>query len=241
VEKFRDKLRDEKYAQRTINRILWIVGSVFRLAIKRGQYSKNPVAGVKRAVQPARELKPDEATVGFGTDAIDPDSVLSPKEIQTLLREANPGFERTLFETAFLTGAREGELLALRWTDLELPKEGAGKMVIRRSLSWARPQGEEVRPRYLPPKTKAGRRTISIPALLVAELTRWKLQCPISEDGLVFPTADGKPMPRAKMLQTQFYPALSRAKLKRVKFFNRCAGSMRPAQQPRQSMWPARE
>jgi hypothetical protein len=68
VEKFRDKLRDEKYAQRTINRILWIVGSVFRLAIKRSQYSKNTVAGVERAVQPARELKPDEATVGFGTD-----------------------------------------------------------------------------------------------------------------------------------------------------------------------------
>src|SRR6266851_8919782 len=152
VEKFRDKLR-EKYAHRTINRILWIVGSVFRLAIKHGQYSKNPVDSVERAVQPARELKSDEATVGFGTDAIDPDSVLNPNEIQTLLREANPGFERTLFETAYLTGAREGELLALRWTDLELPKEGAGKMVIRRSLSWARPQGEEVRPRYFPPKT----------------------------------------------------------------------------------------
>jgi integrase len=128
-----------------------------------------------------------------------------------------------------LTGAREGELLALRWTDLELPKEGAGKMVIRRSLSWARPQVEEVRPRHFPPKTKAGRRTISIPALLVAELKRWKLQCPISDDGLVFPTADGKPMPRAKMLQTQFYPALSRAKLRRVTFHtlrHSCASAM---------------
>jgi Phage integrase family len=102
-------------------------------------------------------------------------------------------------------------------------------MVIRRSLSWARPQGEEVRPRYFPPKTKAGRRTISIPALLVAELKRWKLQCPISEDGLVFPTTDGKPMPRAKMLQTQFYPALSRAKLRRVTFHtlrHSCASAM---------------
>ena len=229
VEKFRDKLRDEKYAHRTINRILWIVGAVFSLAIKRGQYSKNPVASVERAVQPARELKSDEATVGFGTDAIDPDSVLSPKEIQTLLHEANPGYERTLFEIAYLTGAREGELLALRWIDLELPREGAGKMVIRRSLSCARPQGEEVRPRYFPPKTKAGRRTISIPALLVAELKRWKLQCPISEDGLVFPTVDGKPMPRAKMLQTQFYPALSRAKLRRVTFHtlrHSCASAM---------------
>lgn len=34
----------------------------------------------------------------------------------TSLREANLGYERTLFETACLTGAREGELLALRWT-----------------------------------------------------------------------------------------------------------------------------
>ena len=54
-------------------------------------------------------------------------------------------------------------------------------MVIRRSLSWARPQGGEISPRYFPPKNKAGRRTISIPALLVAELKHWKLQCPISE------------------------------------------------------------
>ena len=143
--------------------------------------------------------------------------------------EAKPGFERTLFETAYLTGARQGELLALRWTDLELPKEGSGKMVIRRSLSWARPQGEEIRPRYYPPKTKAGRRTISVPALMVAELKRWKLQCPISEDELVFPTIDGKPMPHAKVLQTQFYPALSRAKLRRVTFHtlrHSCASAM---------------
>jgi len=229
IEKLRDDLRDRKYAHRTINRILRIMGGVFRLAIKRGQCSKNPVDSVERAVQAARELKAEDTAIGLGTDTIDPDSVLNPQEIQTLLREANPGFERTLFETAYLTGAREGELLALRWTDLELPKEGAGKMVIRRSLSWARLQGEEIRPRYFPPKTKAGRRTISIPSLLVAELKRWKLRCPISEDGLVFPAPDGKPMPRAKMLQTRFYPALSRAKLRRVTFHtlrHSCASAM---------------
>jgi len=56
VEKLRDKLREEEYAHRTINWILWIVGAVFRLAIKRGQYSKDPVDSVERAVQPAREL-----------------------------------------------------------------------------------------------------------------------------------------------------------------------------------------
>jgi integrase len=72
-----------------------------------------------------------------------------------MLEAANPGFDRTLFLTAFVTGAREGELLALRWTDLELTREGPGKMAIRRSLSGARLKGEEGRPRYFPPKTKA--------------------------------------------------------------------------------------
>jgi integrase len=93
-----------------------------------------------------------------------------------------------------LTGAREGELLAERWSDLELPREGSGKMVIRRSLSWAQLKGEETRPRYFPPKTRAGRRTISIPPLLVADLKRWKLQCPQPEEGLVFSTVEGKPV-----------------------------------------------
>ncbi len=68
VEKLRDKLREEEYAHRTINRILWIVGAVFRLAIKRGQYSKNPVDSVERAVQPARELSTDGSPAGTETD-----------------------------------------------------------------------------------------------------------------------------------------------------------------------------
>ena len=91
-------------------------------------------------------------------------------------------------------------------------------MVIRRSLSWARPQGGEISPRYFPPKNKAGRRTISIPALLVAELSIGSFSVRSRKDGRVFTTADGKPMPHARMLQTQFYPALARAKLRRVTF-----------------------
>jgi integrase len=77
-------------------------------------------------------------------------------------------------------------------------------MVIRRSLSWARLKGETRRPRYFPPKTKAGRRTISIPALLVADLKRWKLQCPQSEEDLVFPTPEGKPVCRDRLLRVAF-------------------------------------
>ena len=140
----------------------------------------------------AKEIKPGENAFDQGDDKVDPDNVLSPKEIRTLLSIANPGFEKVLFEAAYITGARQGELLALRWSDLELPKDGIGKMVVRRSLSWARLRSEETRARYFPPKTKAGKRTISIPALVVADLKRWKLQCPISEEDLVFPNSGGQ-------------------------------------------------
>jgi integrase len=230
VDRFRNNLRDRKYAYRTINTILRIMSAVFRLGIKRGQCTKNPLDSVERAVQVAKELKTDKENDYAGNDASDDaDSVLNPSEIQLLLAAARPGFERTLFETAYLTGARQGELLALRWTDLELPKEGSGKMVIRRSLSRARLKGEVTRPRYFPPKTKAGRRTISIPDLLVADLKRWKLQCPQSEEDLVFPTIEGKPVCRDWLLRVAFYPALSRARLRRVTFHtlrHSCASAM---------------
>jgi integrase len=93
----------------------------------------------------------------------------------------------------------------------------------------ARLEGEATRPRYFPPKTKAGRRTISMPALLVADLKRWKLQCPQAEEDLVFPTPEGKPVCRDWLLRVAFYPALSRARLRRVTFHtlrHSCASAM---------------
>lgn len=147
VEGFRNDLRDRGYAYRTINTILRITNAVFRLGITRGQCTKNPLDSVNRAVQSAKELREGDGVVDTANDTADHDSVLNPVEIQTLLAVARPDFERRLFETAYLTGAREGELLGLRWNDLQLSHEGSGKMAIRRSLSWARLKGEETRPR----------------------------------------------------------------------------------------------
>ena len=65
---------------------------------------------------------------------------------------------------AFLlgTGARRGEALALRWKDLDLDK---GKALIERSL-----EQTKAGLRFKSPKTKKGRRNITIPPWLLAEL-----------------------------------------------------------------------
>jgi len=108
VEKFRNDLRDRGYAYRTINTILRIMGSVFKLGIKRSQCAKNPLDSVERAVQVAKELKAGEDAIDNSNNTVDLDNVWSPAEVQLLLRAAHPGLERVLFETAYLTGAREG-------------------------------------------------------------------------------------------------------------------------------------
>lgn len=96
VERFRDSLRDRDYARRTINTILRIMSSVFRLGIKRGQCTKNPLDSVERAAQAAKELKPGEDAPDASGDTVDPDSILNPDEIRRLLAAARPGSERCL-------------------------------------------------------------------------------------------------------------------------------------------------
>jgi integrase len=64
----------------------------------------------------------------------------------------------TLFILALRTGMRQGELLALKWADVNLDR---GSLLVRASLRALRGRGYA----FNPPKTKAGRRTIT-PAII---------------------------------------------------------------------------
>ena len=97
--------------------------------------------------------------------------------------------------TLLATGLRRGELLALRWADVDL--DGA-KLKVEQSLEQTR-----AGLRFKAPKTKHGRRSITLPASLVAELrAHWTAQQQqrlalglgkAGDDALVFATWDGKP------------------------------------------------
>ncbi len=96
-----------------------------------------------------------------------------------------------LFLLALATGARLGELLALRWQDIDLQ---AGTARIERSVQ--RVAGRWV---FSEPKTASGVRTVTLPAMVIDELKRCKAaQLQAGEwrgpDGLVFPGKDGGPM-----------------------------------------------
>jgi integrase len=135
--------------------------------------------------------------------AISPPKVES-KEVQALtanqMSDALSKLEsHTLYPIVALalgTGMRRGEILALRWADLDLD---GGTVRIERSL-------EETKAvlRFKPPKTSHGRRTISIPASTVEVLrAHWRktLETRLAlgqgrpePDALVFAKPDGSPL-----------------------------------------------
>jgi integrase len=211
VEALRTEMRAAGYVDRTANVVTRIAGAVFKAAIARDECMANPIARLDRAFTPSIELDADDT----GTEDQIGD-ILSPDEIRQLLSSLEADlFLRTLTAMAFITGARQGELLGLAWDHVDLDE---GRIRIARSVGYARKGSEAIAPRFYPPKTKAGRRTIAIPPELVSMLRMWKLACPPSELGLVFPDEAGQPFRCAQLLRRRFHPALKRAGLRQVKF-----------------------
>ncbi len=93
--------------------------------------------------------------------------VLTPEQAHKLLETAKGSRIEVLLLLAITTGARRGEMLALRWDDLDLEK---GIMNIRRTVCWVRGYG------YVEnePKTKSGRRRVMLTDVVVSALREHK-------------------------------------------------------------------
>jgi integrase len=165
-------------APRTVGHIHRLMHRALGGAVKWGLLAVNPVD----AAEPPRVERTEI-------------EILSPDEIKTLLQALRG---RSLYPVAVLglaTGMRRGEMVALRWGDVDL--EG-GKIRVERSL-------EETNAglRFKQPKTKAGRRVVTIPPSVIAELrAHWSRQQErrlalglgrASDDDLVLARHDGSP------------------------------------------------
>ena len=115
---------------------------------------------------------------------------------------------RHLYVVAVRTGLRQGELLALRWSDLSLDADPPA-LSLRRSLAQKLGGGHY----YTPTKRKRQRRTIAILSEAADALRR---QCELQEEekaaagerwqenGLVFPSTIGTPMSARNLYRRHF-------------------------------------
>jgi integrase len=82
--------------------------------------------------------------------------------------------------TAIFCGLRASELRGLRWSDVNLDKR---ELHVRQRADRYSAIGK--------PKSESGERTVPLTPIVVNTLREWKLACPKSERGLVFPSSGG--------------------------------------------------
>jgi integrase len=184
-----------KVGVRTVNKALTLLVMVFNYASKHRWVDYNAAEQIERLSDPR---SPDEQSIDG--------NILAPGEIKRLLDAMPDGVYRMIVQTAAFTGARQSELIALQWGDVDW---NSRQVHVRRA--WR--EG-----RITLPKTRNSTRRIDLPEFLVNELKAWKLRCPKSELDLVFPNEVGRPLSHSNLLSRGFYPALRRAGLRRVRF-----------------------
>jgi integrase len=160
------------------------------------------------------------------TDAVEPPRPapremrpLSPVEARKLLDAAQGARLEALYVLALYTGMRQGELLALKWQDVDMEN---ATVSVRRTLT--RSGG-----RYTlgEPKTKKSRRSIRLAPRAADALGR-HLERQLSEmqmlgdaytdQGLVFTTDTGAPVNPSNLRRRSFAPLLRKANLPRIRF-----------------------
>jgi integrase len=145
-------------------------------------------------------------------------AVYTEEQVTTLLKNLRGARLGPLIVMALATGMREGELLALRWQDIDFER---ATVLVHANLIWT-PQ-EYV---FEEAKTPHSRRRIALPQIAVKALEeqraqqaseRTKLDGAWHDLGLVFANTLGGPYD-ASNLRNWFYRMLERAALPRIRF-----------------------
>lgn len=164
-----------QYSAGSVRTCLSFLAAVYSWAVRQGIVPANPVTGVERPpVEPSLDF--------FGRD-----------EIVIILRTAKEQAVATGrlqhkllscgLSLALHTGLRKGELLGLRWQDLDLDMQ---RLTVARSY------------KGLPKSGQA--RHLRLPSACVPVLREWKLDCPSSKEGLVLPISGSGRRPERSLL-----------------------------------------
>lgn len=121
-----------------------IMSALYSHAIRWEWAERNPITSVRQSSK--REKAPD---------------VLTPEEIATILEELSDPL-RTMVELDAFTGLRRGELIGLRWEDVDFE----GLVLHVQSSVVAMVEGV--------PKTEASQKDIPLDAQLAESLSQWK-------------------------------------------------------------------
>ena len=164
IQRYYNKLYQQGKSSKTIKALNNFLKTFFNYAVDEGYLAKNPCTG-KKIVIPGTPEEKIEAEIETFTD----------EEIKKI-KEALKGHRlKVLFLLAFGTGLRQGELLGLKWTDIDFEKK---ELRVQRMIKQVTIIDEKGNRKYKTieqiPKTKNSIRTVPIPSSLIPMLKEHK-------------------------------------------------------------------
>lgn len=141
-------------------------------------------------------------------------------EARTLLSAVREHRLGALFTVAISTGLRQGEILGLRWGDIDLE---AGQLHVRHTLHWINGKRDWT---LAEPKTDRSARTLDLPTVTLVSLEAHRIRQAVEQRiagpswqdrNFVFTTPAGRPLEGANVTHT-FHRILKAAGLRRQRF-----------------------
>ena len=200
IQEFYTVLLEQGQSQRTVQLIHSVLRRALVIAERQGLIIQNPAKSVDPPKVSHKEIQ-----------------ILNDNQVRQFMIAARGSRFKTLYYLAVTTGIRQGELLGLKWIDIDWVM---GTIQIRRQLQRIVGKGLS----FSEPKTRAGRRMIDLGSKAMTHLiTQRKNQEEeaISADwddyGLVFPSMRGTPLDAGR-LRHDFKRILRRANLPIIRF-----------------------
>jgi len=195
-------LQENGLGSRSVRFVHAILHKSLNDAIRRGYVGYNAAQG---AIKPRSEMK---EMIFLDTDEV----------LQFLITTQESPYN-ALYTLAIKTGMRKGELLALKWSDLNWQ---SGTILVQRQVQRIKGQGLEFRP----PKTRAGRRAIQLGEKTLETLRKQLERCKLlksvegdnwKEINLIFPSTVGTPLGGSN-ISRDFKKQLKKAGIKNIRF-----------------------
>ena len=192
---FYDRLEAEGRSPRMRQMIHARLHTLFAVAVRWQYISNNPCA----AIEPPRAPKPETHP-------------LSSEQCASLIECSKEVPNGCLYEIAIACGLRQGELLALRWVDVDWEgrtlsinhtlQEVSGKLVLQE------------------PKTNSSRRSVAMPLSVTQSLRNHRKKCIEAHlvNDYVFCDSFGGPLRKSNLIRRSFKPLLKRAGLPDMRF-----------------------
>ena len=190
VDRIESKKQPKGLSAKTVRNIHQIISSALKLAVEQKLIARNPAEGCALPKVERKEMQ-----------------TLPVEQLTSFLREAKESGVYEMYYIDLATGLRRGELLGLKWSDIDLEK---GDLRVQRQIG--RIDGKIIE---MPLKTKNAYRTLPLSADAIDVLMQQRRKTGNSE--WVFPSPTGGPMSPDSVLH-MLHRVLKRAGLPKVRF-----------------------